>query len=119
MRILKIHIQDIVKAPLIKAYRDIFCNVIVKSERCFTHYGGIGLDSILLIIVILLTFIVSNYISLIYGLRLGKALQKDIPSIPVEPIVKASKKIARLARDKCKKQYVQKKESKEEYNFWD
>jgi beta-lactam-binding protein with PASTA domain len=73
-------------------------------------------SQIIFTLLLLLFFIFSNYISLIYGIRLGKAMQKDIPKVPVEPVVQAAKKAkkaVKLIKDWPKKSYLQKKEPKQ------
>lgn len=64
------------------------------------------------VIVILLT-VINTYISLIYGVRLGKAMQKDIPRLPIEPVKEAAKKAFKLIKDRPKKSYLQKRDRRE------
>lgn len=75
---------------------------------------------ILFIILIILAFLLSNYTALIYGLRLGKAMQKDIPPSPIEPVVKVIKGAYKLIRNKAHKVYLQKKpaEGNKEDSAW-
>jgi hypothetical protein len=65
---------------------------------------------------IALTVIITNYIALIYGIRLGKAMQKDVPESPAAPVSKAAKGVFKLIRDKVQKSYLQKKADKEDEN---
>jgi len=45
-------------------------------------------------LILLIIFLISNYTALTYGVRLGKAMRKDVPPAPtVEPIKKAAKKV--------------------------
>ena len=52
-------------------------------------------------------------------MRLGKAMQKDIPPVPVEPVVNAAKKAYKRMRGWPVKSYYQKKEPKGEEYFYD
>jgi len=65
--------------------------------------------NLLLIITIALILLISTYTALIYGIRLGKAMQKDIPPVPVEPVANAVRKVFKLIKDKTHKSYLQKK----------
>jgi beta-lactam-binding protein with PASTA domain len=75
--------------------------------------------NLFLIIGIALLIIITNYIALIYGMRLGKAMQKDIPPVPVEPVANAAKKVYKRMRGWPVKSYYQKKEPKGEEYFFD
>jgi len=68
--------------------------------------------NLFLIIGITLILILSNYTALIYGIRLGKAMQKDIPPSPIIPVVKAFKKAYKVIKSKVHKSYYQKKPPK-------
>ena len=72
--------------------------------------------NLFLIISIALVLILSNYIALIYGMRLGKAMQKDIPPVPIEPAVKAVKRAYNAVKSKKHKSYYQKKAPKQDSN---
>lgn len=72
-----------------------------------------------LILAIAILLLISNYIAFIYGVRIGKAMQKDIPHVPIEPVKNAAKSAYKLIKDWPKKSYLQKKAPKEEENFWD
>jgi len=68
-----------------------------------------------LIIAILL--IITNYIAFGYGVRIGKAMQKEIPSPPLsEPAKKLQLKLARGLKGKV---FTEKKEPKEELGMFD
>jgi hypothetical protein len=75
--------------------------------------------NLLLILGIALILLISTYIALIYGIRLGKAMQKDIPPVPIEPVKETVKKAYKVIKDKTKKSYIQKKAPKQEESFWD
>ena len=75
--------------------------------------------NLFLIIGIALILLISNYTAIIYGIRIGKAMQKDIPPVPIEPVVNAVKNGYKLIKDKASKSYLQKKAPKQEENFWD
>ena len=60
-----------------------------------------------------LILLISTYTALIYGIRLGKAMQKDIPPVPIEPVKKAFKRTFSLIKD-LRRAYIQKMESKKE-----
>lgn len=75
--------------------------------------------NLFLIIGIALIILISNYTALIYGIRLGKTMQKDIPPVPIEPVTNVMKKVAKLIKDTSEKTYIQKKPKKEEESFWD
>jgi hypothetical protein len=70
----------------------------------------------LYILAFILLLLASNCFFLIYGLRLGKAMQKDIPESQAAPVTKAAKGVFRLIRDKVHKSYLQKKADKEDEN---
>jgi hypothetical protein len=56
-----------------------------------------------------------------WGIRLGKALLKDIPPSPIIPVVKAFKKVYRVIKSKVHKSYYQKKppkQSSDENPLW-
>jgi hypothetical protein len=72
--------------------------------------------NLLFILTIALTLIISNYIALIYGIRLGKALVRDIPPVPIEPAVKVAKRAYNAIRSKKHKSYYQKKPPKQDSN---
>ena len=61
----------------------------------------------------------STYTALIYGIRLGKAMQKDIPTLPFEPVTNTVKKVYRAVKSKVHKRYKERKEYKKETNIWD
>jgi hypothetical protein len=60
-----------------------------------------------------LILLISTYTALIYGIRLGKTMQKDIPPVPIEPVKKAIKRTFSLVKD-LKRVYMQKTEPKKE-----
>jgi hypothetical protein len=60
-----------------------------------------------------LIILISTYTALIYGIRIGKAMQKDIPPVPIEPVKKAVKRTFSLIKD-LRRAYIQKTESKKE-----
>jgi len=69
----------------------------------------------------ILTILISNYISFIYGVRIGKAMQKDIPPVPIEPIINAAKRAIKLIKDWPVKKYFQKKpfkQDEDDYSPW-
>ena len=72
--------------------------------------------NLFLILAIALILLISNYIALIYGIRLGKAMQKDIPPVPIEPAVKAVKRAYNAVKSKKHKSYYQKKPPKQDSN---
>jgi len=72
--------------------------------------------NLLFILTIALVIIISNYIAIIYGIRLGKAMQKDIPPVPIEPAVKAVKRAYNAVKSKKHKSYYQKKPPKQDSN---
>lgn len=77
-------------------------------------------QTILFILLMILILLLSNYTALIYGLRLGKAMQKDIPPAPIVTTVKKAALVSyKLIKNWPKKSYLQKKAKKEEDNFWD
>lgn len=72
--------------------------------------------------------LLSNYLSFGYGLRLGKALQKDIPPVPlavpaektVKAIAKLGKRTVRLVKDISELKAVKrKKREAEETSIFD
>lgn len=67
-----------------------------------------------LVLGITLFIITTNYAALIYGIRLGKAMQKDIPASPAKPVAEAIKKAFKLIRDRPHKSYFQKKAPKQD-----
>jgi len=69
--------------------------------------------NLLLILAIALILLISTYTALIYGIRLGKAMQKDIPPVPIEPVVSAVKRAYKLIKSKGHKSYLQKKSPKD------
>jgi hypothetical protein len=71
------------------------------------------LSSLLLAVI----FLTSNYISLIYGLKLGKSMQKDIPDPPLKQTVEAVKRHFRVRKEN--KSYIKRKEKKEETSVFD
>lgn len=77
--------------------------------------------NLFLILTIALILLLSTYTALIYGIRLGKAMQKDIPPVPIEPAVNAVKRAYNLIRSKVHKSYLQKKvpkdPDKDKYNI--
>jgi hypothetical protein len=75
--------------------------------------------NLFIIISIALILLISNYTALIYGIRIGKAMQNDIPPVPIEPVKKAVKSVHKLIKDWPAKSYLWKKEPKQEENFWD
>jgi len=76
--------------------------------------------NILAIISVAVVMLISNYIAFGYGMRIGKAMQKEIPEAPlVEPVKKTGKKLLSLAIDLKKKSYIQKKAVKEEFSIFD
>ena len=72
--------------------------------------------NLLFTLTIALVLILSNYTALIYGIRLGKAMQKDIPPVPIEPAVKAVKRAYNAIKSKKHKSYYQKKAPKQDSN---
>jgi hypothetical protein len=83
---------------------------------------------VLSLISIAIIFLISNYLSFGYGLRLGKALQKDIPPVPLaEPvkqtakaITKLGKKTVKLVRDVSELKAVKRsKKEPEEHSMFD
>jgi hypothetical protein len=72
--------------------------------------------NLLFTLTIALVLIISNYIAFIYGMRLGKALVKDIPPVPIEPAVKAVKRAYNAVKSKKHKSYYQKKVPKQDSN---
>jgi hypothetical protein len=70
--------------------------------------------NLFLILGITLILILSNYTALIYGIRLGKAMQRDIPPSPIQPAVEAVKKAYRAVKSKTHKSYYQKKAPKQD-----
>ena len=72
--------------------------------------------NLLFTLTIAVVIIISNYIALIYGMRLGKAMQKDIPPVPIEPAVKAVKRAYNAVKSKKHKSYYQKKAPKQDSN---
>jgi hypothetical protein len=76
--------------------------------------------NLLTALAITLAFLLSNYLALGYGLRIGKALQKDIPPAPlVEPVKRAVTVGVKLAKTVKGKKYLQKKAEKEEVGIFD
>lgn len=69
----------------------------------------------------LIVFLISNYVSFGYGVRIGKAMQKDIPPAPlVEPVKKVTKHAIKLVRDfKGKSFLVKKPAEREKETIWD
>lgn len=77
----------------------------------------INLITIIATVIILL---ISNYTAFGYGVRIGKAMQKEIPDPPlVEPARKFGKKLLKLAKPDKIKSYYMKKEDKEEIGMFD
>lgn len=73
-----------------------------------------------LILGIALMLIITNYIALIYGIHIGKAMQKDIPPVPIVTTLKKAALVSyKLIKNWPKKVYLQKKARKEENNIWD
>lgn len=73
--------------------------------------------TILIALICAFVVLATNYIALIYGLKLGKSMQKDIPEQPFKPVVNAVAKGFKLIREK--KSYIKKKEKKEEVSIFD
>jgi len=47
---------------------------------------------------LILVFVISNYVAFGYGLRIGKAMQKEIPPPPIaEPVKKVAEKVEEIA----------------------
>ncbi|MEN6313242.1 MAG: hypothetical protein ABFD25_03220 [Clostridiaceae bacterium] len=68
----------------------------------------------------IILFLLSNYIAIVYGIRLGKAMQKDIPPVPIEPVTNAVKRAYKAIKSKTHKSYLQKKaEKKPPESIWD
>jgi hypothetical protein len=64
---------------------------------------SISIDVILSLISIIIIFLISNYLSFGYGMRVGKAMQKDIPPVPLaEPIKQTAKAISKLGKKTVK-----------------
>jgi hypothetical protein len=62
-----------------------------------------SIDFLLPILSITIIFLISNYLSFGYGLRLGKAMQKDIPPVPLaEPVKQTAKAITKLGKKTVK-----------------
>jgi hypothetical protein len=83
---------------------------------------------ILSLISTIIIFLISNYLSFGYGLRVGKAMQKDIPPVPlaepvkqtVRAITKLSKKTVKLVRDVSELKAVKRqKKEHEEHSMFD
>jgi len=70
--------------------------------------------NLFLIIGIALILLLSNYTALIYGIRLGKAMQHDIPPVPIESAVNAFKGAYKLIKGKVHKSYYEKKAPKQD-----
>lgn len=70
-------------------------------SRMFNERTGDYMINILITIVISAAFLLTNYIAFGYGLRVGKAMQKDIPETPlVETVKKAYKMVKKSAEVK-------------------
>lgn len=82
--------------------------------------------NLFLIIGIALLLLLSNYLSFGYGVRIGKAMQKDIPPVP---LAEPAKEVARIIRKAGKRVFrlvpninelkALKKVDKEEINIFD
>ena len=70
--------------------------------------------NLFLILGITLILLFSTYAALIYGIRIGKAMQHDIPPVPIEPVVKAFKNVYKLIKSKAHKSYYEKKAPKQD-----
>lgn len=74
------------------------------------------MTELFLILGIALILIITNYTAFIYGVRIGKSMQKDIPPVPIEPVARAAKKAYTVVNEKIHKSYIQKKEVKKDDN---
>lgn len=75
--------------------------------------------NVLIFLILAIALLVNTIIMLQWGIRIGKAMQKDVPENPMQPVVNAVKKGFKLVRDREKKSYLQKKGDKKEFNIWD
>jgi hypothetical protein len=82
--------------------------------------GGNPMINLYTTLGIAILLIITNYLAFGYGIRIGKAMQKDIPLAPlVEPVKKAARGAFKLAKNIKNKSYVQKKADKEEFGIFD
>jgi hypothetical protein len=72
---------------------------------------------LLLFLAYAVVLIVTNYIAFGYGVRIGKAMQSDIPPPPLEEPIKKIR--FKLATGLGSKVYIQKKEPREELGMFD
>lgn len=71
--------------------------------------------NLVLILMVAVILIASNYTAFGYGLKIGKAMQEEIPEPPTTEIAKKTVKLVKGMN----KSYIQKKEPKEEIGMFD